>query len=51
MSIVADFTDGYYGYVAVDDFKLNGCTSHPTTPPNIVIPPRPIVGNFRFAES
>ena len=47
MSIVTTFSTSYTGYVAVDDILMDGCTSKPTTPPNVLSPPPPIVGNYR----
>jgi hypothetical protein len=47
MSIVARYSNTYSGYVAVDDIKMVGCSSKPTTPPSVYLPPPPIVGSYR----
>ena len=51
MTIVSQFTGSYSGYVAVDDIVMEGCTSQPTSPPNVYLPPPPIVGNYRDTGS
>ena len=45
--MVAQFKDGYDGYIAVDDFKMTGCKGQPTTPPEITVPPAPLDAFFR----